>query len=148
MWAVPDAVAFLAGTWRITRRIRDRRLGMHGSLTGLACFAPVADGLRYEERGVLRLGDWQGEVSRELRYVMDGGGRLSVRFADGRPFHDLDLSAGEARVAHDCAPDRYRGGYRVFGPDAWSLAWCIQGPRKHVAIGTRYTRTISSVKAS
>jgi len=63
-----------------------------------------------------------------------------VRFDDGRPFHTLDLSTGRAEVEHDCAPDRYRGRYRINGEDRWTLAWQVRGPRKQMIIATRYVR--------
>lgn len=141
---VSDAAAFLEGSWRIARRVRDRRLGESGSLVGKACFTPIQDGLSYDEQGVLRFGAYIGEVTARYRFMEAEPGAMSVHFADGRPFHLLDLSSGLAEVAHDCAPDRYLGRYRALGPDSWTLAWRIRGPRKDMLIGTRYDRMIEA----
>jgi hypothetical protein len=142
---VPDAAAFLAGQWRIARRVRDRRLGESGGLVGKACFTPIPGGLSYEEQGVLRFGTYLGEVTARYRFMESELGAMSVHFADGRLFHRLDFSSGVADVAHDCAPDQYLGRYRALGPDSWTLAWRVRGPRKDMLIGTRYARMIEAV---
>jgi Family of unknown function (DUF6314) len=142
---VPDAAAFLAGQWRIARRVRDRRLGESGGLVGKACFTPIPGGLSYEEQGVLRFGTYLGEVTARYRFMESELGAMSVHFADGRLFHRLDFSSGVADVAHDCAPDQYLGRYRALGPDSWTLAWRVSGPRKDMLIGTRYARMIEAV---
>jgi Family of unknown function (DUF6314) len=141
---VPDAAAFLAGTWRIARRVRDRRLTESGSLAGTACFTPIPGGLRYDEQGLLRFGAYLGEVTGHYRFMTCGPGAMSVHFADGRLFHRLDLSSGLAEVAHDCAPDQYLGRYRALGPHSWTLAWRVHGPRKDMLISTRYARMIDA----
>lgn len=139
---VPDLAGFLAGRWRIERRIADRRSSTTGRLMGEALFAPAPYGLRYEEWGTLVFGVHRGEAGRGHRFVLDPAGAAEVRFDDGRPFHRLDLSRGRADVVHDCPPDRYRGRYRVIGRDRWALAWLVHGPRKRLLIGTRYLRLV------
>jgi hypothetical protein len=141
---VPDAAAFLAGKWRIARRVRDLRLGESGSVVGKVCFHPMPGGLSYDEQGVLRFGAYLGEVTARYRFMQTEYGAMSVHFADGRLFHKFDLSSGVAEVAHDCAPDQYLGRYRALGPDSWTLAWRIRGPRKDMLIGTRYARMIDA----
>jgi hypothetical protein len=69
------------------------------------------------------------------------GGAWAVRFADGRPFHRLDLSGGRCAVAHPCGPDVYEGEYALLGPDAFDVAWTIRGPGKRQRIASRYRRT-------
>ena len=54
---VADTLACLRGTWYLDRRLTDHRLGVTGSFTGQAEFAPAGDPrlLRYREHGELRL---------------------------------------------------------------------------------------------
>jgi len=63
-----------------------------------------------------------------------------VRFADGRPFHRLDLSSGEADIAHHCADDRYLGRYRVADVDCFTVRWQVTGPRKRYSLATLHSR--------
>ena len=148
---VPDLARFLAGRWRIERRIFDLRSGTAGRLGGEALFAPAPDGLRCDERGILTFGAHRGEAGQTYRFAFDpaGGTRKAaeVRFGDGRFFHRLDLSSGRSDVAHDCAPDRYQGRYRVADRDHWTLIWAVRGPRKHALIGTRYARLAAPTTA-
>ncbi len=137
---VSDLALFLAGSWRIARRIADQRSGTSGRLTGTAIFTPAPGGLRYNEWGLPTCGAFRGEASQIYWFAVNGPRAAEVRFEDGRFFHCLDLSSGLADVVHECAPDRYRGRYRVSGRNGWTLAWQVQGPRKRMFIGTRYAR--------
>jgi hypothetical protein len=139
---VPDLALFLPGRWRIARRIADQRLGITGRLTGVARFTPEAGGLGYVESGFLVFGGFSGPASRTLWFAFEHNGVADVRFADGRPFHRVDLSSGVAHVAHDCVPDRYRGRYKVRDRDRWQLTWFVEGPRKQIRMGTRYIRSV------
>lgn len=144
---VPNLALFLAGPWRIARRVHDQRLGATGRLTGVATFTPASGGLRYEEQGTLILGTYRGETSRSYGFTITGPASAEVRFDDGRPFHHLDLSCGLADVAHDCAPDHYRGRYRTNGQDGWRLTWRIHRPRKRMSIATCYSRRAADTGA-
>lgn len=111
-----------------------------GRLAGEARFARVAPGvLFYEERGTLTLGAMRTEAQRAYRYEMTESG-FRVCFPDGRFFHEARLAGGRAEVAHDCAPDLYRGRYRVETPDRWCLSWRITGPRKNLIISSLFLR--------
>ena len=98
-----------------------------------------ADGLLYDERSRLRLGAFEGESFRALRYGVDGG-RLSASFPDGRAFFAADLSSGRACLTHSCPPDDYAGELRIAGPDRWRQVWRVTGPRKRMLIATLYRR--------
>jgi Family of unknown function (DUF6314) len=132
--------ALFSGTWRLDRHIRDRRAGGFGTLRGVARFTPDDTMLRYEENGVLALGEFRSEARRDYRFRIEGPAAFSVFFADGGFFHRADLEDGRAVVRHDCAPDDYRGRYRIFGPDSWLLTWQVRGPRKDMLISTRFSR--------
>jgi hypothetical protein len=129
-----------SGSWRLDRHIRDLRTGRHGHMRGEARFTPDGDFRRYEETGVLVFGDFRSEARRDYRFRIEDDAVFSVFFADGVFFHRASVTDGLACVAHDCAPDDYRGRYRITGADGWMLSWRIQGPRKNVVIGTRFSR--------
>lgn len=68
-----------------------------------------------------------------------------VRFEDGRPFHRLDLLAGECEIDHPCHDDRYDGRYAVTeggdGRPEFTTEWRVSGPAKNQSINTRYRRS-------
>ena len=133
--------AFLAGTWKIDRVIVDRALAMTGRLQGRATFTPSDRGLMYQERGVVTFGEHRGSAHQTFWYDFpESDGRASVRFSDGRAFHDLDLSLGQARVGHACDPDLYEGLFVALSSTAWRSAWTVTGPRKDYDLVTTYTR--------
>jgi hypothetical protein len=89
---------------------------------------------------MLDFGGQQVEATQSSWFVLTGLAQAAVAFADGRPFHTLDLASGCAAVVHDCPPDDYQGRYCVADPNRWTLTWRIQGPRKNLRITTRYSR--------
>ncbi|HYB09733.1 MAG TPA: DUF6314 family protein [Alphaproteobacteria bacterium] len=144
-YPIRDLRAFLAGAWRIVRRIGDRRLGIVGRLEGCATFAPTARGFCYDESGTLQFGAYRGSVTQRYLFdIEDSAPAAKICLADGRPFYVLDLRSGVANVAHDCGADRYRGRYRTFCADDWTLTWRVDGPRKRYSIATRYSRDAPS----
>jgi Family of unknown function (DUF6314) len=132
----PDA--FLPGTWSVERDVRDAALGA-GRFTGTAAFTACDGGLAWEERGRLRLGAYDGPARRELAVRAEDGGWM-VRFADGRPFHPLELRPAGWPVIHPCGADAYAGEYTVLGPDAFDVRWRVSGPAKDQRIESRYRR--------
>jgi Family of unknown function (DUF6314) len=114
-------------------------------VSGAAVLRPVPGGLLYEETGVLRLGTHRGPTTQRYHFFFRDEQAVEVCFADGRRFHDIVFSDGVAAVTHDCPPDRYRGRYRLRDRDQWTLAWCVEGPRKRMLIGTRFTRLTREV---
>ena len=137
---VTDLRAYLIGRWRIERRIRDRRLRCDGLFQGDAEFNNDGAGLRYEETGVLRFGDYQGQARRAAHYQFSAPDRAIVTFEDGGLFHDLDLTTGLWRVLHPCGFDLYRGRIAARAPDCWATAWRVSGPRKDQVMLATYTR--------
>jgi hypothetical protein len=80
-------------------------------------------------------------AERTLRFLPGAApGTVDVRFADGRPFHDLDLASGRHIAHHPCAADRYRGEFTVRDADHWRTVWRVGGPAKDLVIVTDYTR--------
>jgi hypothetical protein len=142
-WPVPDVLAFLAGNWRVERSVRDLSGGEEGRFTGATGFGPLdGGGLLHEEAGTFV---WQGvarPATRTLRYLpgSGGAGTADVRFADGRPFHALDLSTGRYVADHPCAADFYRGEFTVRDRDHWRTVWRVGGPAKDLVLTTDYVR--------
>lgn len=152
MLAVTDLLSFLSGSWVIERRIDDARSGLTGCFTGEGLFVPAqaADGLggrglSYTETGELIFGTHRGQASRRLRYLGLSGGMASVHFADGRPFFELDLSAGRCRAEHGCGADRYEMTTLVVSEDLLEEEWVVEGPAKsYTARATLWRESPSS----
>ena len=140
--ATADLRAFLTGTWRIARTVKDARSGQDGGFDGTAVFAPLPDsGLLLTESGTMRLGGYSGPAEQTYRYAFpDGPGRAEVFRHDGTPFHGLDLTDGSAEAVHQCGADLYRGAFRVLGHDEWVVEWAVSGPRKDYHMVTRHYR--------
>ncbi|MFD0440030.1 DUF6314 family protein [Streptomyces chartreusis] len=149
-WPVPDALAYLAGGWRAERSVRDLASGDEGEFSGTTVFEPLEDGepslgpprgLLHRESGTFV---WRGvprPAERTLRFLPGSSpGTVDVRFADGRPFHDLDLSSGRHVADHPCSADLYRGEFTVRDADHWRSVWRVRGPAKDLALTTDYAR--------
>ncbi|MGW5373684.1 DUF6314 family protein [Streptomyces sp. NPDC004009] len=139
---VPDVLAHLAGRWRVERRVRDLAGGDEGRFTGVTVFSPLdGGGLLHEESGEFT---WRGvarPATRTLRFLPGREpGTADVRFADGRPFHELDLTSGRYVAVHPCAADFYRGEFTVTGADRWRTVWRVGGPAKDLVLTTDYVR--------
>ncbi|MER5296301.1 DUF6314 family protein [Streptomyces pharetrae] len=142
-WPVPEVLAFLAGSWRVDRSVRDLASGDEGRFDGTTVFGPLEGGaLLHRESGVFV---WRGvarPAERTLRFLPGpaGAGTAEVRFADGRPFHDLDLTTGHWVADHPCAADLYRGEFTVRDADHWRTVWRVRGPAKELVLATDYAR--------
>lgn len=139
-YPVGDLCSFLAGKWDLDRQIVDRPTRLEGRFLGVGWFHPAAGDLRYEERGWLRMGVHQGRARHRLRLRPGEDGQADMTFADGSPFHHLDLRSGSWHVAHDCGEDRYLGSYLVHSCSAWEVTWTITGPHKEASLSTVYRR--------
>ncbi|GAB2826068.1 DUF6314 family protein [Streptomyces daliensis] len=138
---VPDALAYLAGRWRVERELREETSGHSGRFTGTADFRATESGeWLHVEEGVLV---WEGaarEAGRTLRVRPLADGTAEVAFGDGRPFHTLDLREGRWTAVHPCAADRYEGTFTVISPDEWRLRWRVRGPAKDQVLDSVYRR--------
>lgn len=129
-----------AGTWRLTRVIRDARAGAEARFEGDALFAPAAEGLAYSETGLLHLPGHE-PLAAGRRYVWrEAAGRIFVDHADFRPFHDFDAAEPRPAATHFCAPDHYAVTYDFSGWPDWRAEWVVTGPRKDYVAESRYTR--------
>ncbi|MER5430466.1 DUF6314 family protein [Streptomyces sp. NPDC002588] len=141
-WPVSDVLLYLAGSWRVERSVRDLTSGDAGAFTGATDFRPLAEGgLLHLESGTFT---WQGvarPAERTLRFLPGPvPGTADVRFADGRPFHDLDLTTGRHTADHPCSADLYRGEFAVRDADHWRTVWRVGGPAKDLLLTTDYAR--------
>lgn len=141
-WPVADVPAYLAGRWQVGRSVRDLASGEEGHFDGTTTFGPLeGGGLLHLESGTFV---WRGvprPAERTLRYLPGPGpGTADVRFADGRPFHDLDLTTGRHVADHPCSADLYRGEFTVHDEDRWRSVWRVRGPAKDLVLTTDYTR--------
>ncbi|MET9155065.1 DUF6314 family protein [Streptomyces griseoflavus] len=140
-WPVPEVLPYLSGRWRVRRTVRDLASGDRGHFAGTVVFGPLeGGGLLHEESGDFT---WRGvtrPAARTLRFLPGPGGTADVRFADGRPFHDLDLVTGRYVADHPCAADLYRGEFTVRDAGHWRTLWRVRGPAKDLELGTDYAR--------
>lgn len=139
---VPDVLAYLAGAWQVERTARDLAGAAEGHFSGTTVFAPSDDGgLLHHESGTFT---WRGTprpAERTLRFLPgDDPATAHVLFADGRPFHDLDLRTGRYTADHPCALDLYRGEFEVYDERRWRTRWRVAGPAKDLILTTAYTR--------
>lgn len=141
-WPVADVRAYLAGRWQVGRSVRDLASGEAGRFDGTTTFGPLeGGGLLHLESGTFV---WRGvarPAERTLRYLPGPGpSTADVRFADGRPFHHLDLTTGRHVADHPCSADLYRGEFTVHDEDRWRSVWRVRGPAKDLVLTTDYTR--------
>ncbi|WP_052269726.1 MULTISPECIES: DUF6314 family protein [Streptomyces] len=145
-WPVADALAYLVGRWRVERSIRDLAGGEEGRFEGVTAFSALEDGgLLHTESGTFT---WRGTArpaTRTLRFLPGPmPGSADVRFADGRPFHPLDLASGRCTADHLCSADLYRGEFTVRDTDHWRTVWRVGGPAKNLLLSTDYERDTGS----
>lgn len=136
-----DTLAYLLGGWSVDRVLVEPVSGHRGTFTGEAEFSPEQGGAAaaYHEHGRLRWPTYGGPASRRLRYELTGDGVLAVCFADGRPFHTVELSGGEAAYEHPCGDDLYVGTLAVVDKDEWRQVWRVAGEQP-LEIRTRFRR--------
>lgn len=136
-----DTLAYLLGGWSVDRVLVAPGSGYRGTFTGEAefCPEPGGTGAAYHEQGRLRWPTYDGPASRRLRYALTGDGALTVRFADGRPFHILELRGGRASYVHPCGDDVYIGILTVVDEDEWRQVWRVAAEQE-LEIRTRFRR--------
>jgi hypothetical protein len=141
-WPVPDVLAYLAGSWRAERSVRDLAGGEEGRFSGTTAFGPLeGGGLLHHESGTFTWRKVPRPAERTLCFLPGSTpGTADVRFTDGRPFHHLDLTSGRHVAAHPCAADLYRGQFTVLGKDHWRTVWRVGGPAKDLLLITDYAR--------
>lgn len=131
------------GRWTIIREIRDQKNGTRGRLDGQAVFRAQVDDpeiLTYEERGQLQM-DGGTPIAAERRYQwrqIPESRSIDIQFADGRPFHKLDLNCTMPFDTHFCEPDVYNVSYDFRSWPVWRCEWRVQGPRKDYRMWSRY----------
>ena len=129
--------AWFRGRWQMVRIIENVTEGVIGEFWGECAFAQDGEGLTCRESGVLRFRGQDYRAGRVSLWRFPGGGRVEVRYEDGRPFHDF---AEEHPVAtHLCGEDHYSVAYE-FGADGWLSRWDVKGPAKDYTMSTRYRR--------
>ncbi|MGJ3559111.1 DUF6314 family protein [Streptomyces sp. INA 01156] len=139
-WPVPDALTYLDGHWQVTRTVRDLAGGDLGRFEGTTLSARSRAAACCTRSPAPSPGG--ASPARRTHPALPPGpdGTVDVRFADGRPFHDLDLSTGRYVAEHPCAADLYRGEFTVHDEDRWRTLWRVRGPAKDLELDTNYIR--------
>lgn len=139
---VPDLARWLPGRWQLRRRLTAADGAPLGAFVGELIVTCDDTGTATSvERGVFTHDGRHLDASRTLRYDLHDDGTATVRFADGRHFHHLDLRTGRCDATHPCAADTYRGRTEVTGVDTWTQTWHVAGPTKSYTSVTHATRT-------
>ena len=136
---ISDTLAFLLGTWDISRTILDHRSGKRGLFSGRGVLAG-AGRARYDEEGELSFGAHRGPASRHLEYARLDSAAAFLYFSNGRPFVDLDLRTGAWRSIHDCVDDRYEIQTVVRSDRTMQEYWRVTGPDTSYDAVTTLTR--------
>ena len=151
-YPVADVTGYLIGRWSVERTVHDLRAGAEGGFRGTAEFRPdteprASGGAQASRAAVLHVEEgqltWDGRAyvaSRTLRLRACADGTAEVEFADGRPFHDLDLRTGSWTAVHPCAADRYEGTFLARSAEEWHLEWRVSGPAKDQLLRSVYRR--------
>jgi Family of unknown function (DUF6314) len=137
---VADTLAYLTGAWGLERTLADHRTGATGSFAGDGELRTIGRRGRYEERGRLRFGGYDGTAHRALDLIGADDGAVAVRFVDGRPFFQLSLGCGTCRAVHRCGEDRYELQFEARTPDLLLERWRVTGPAKDYAAQTTWRR--------
>lgn len=118
------------GAWLFRRRITDPAGAETARAEGTLTFAPGEGGLVAEERGTLSL-PGAAPMQAERRTIWRAGDDvIETFFADGRPFHRIDLGADVSTDRHLCSPDLYDVAYDFRAFPFWTALWRVTGPRK------------------
>ncbi len=142
----PMCCCIWRASWRLERSVRDLASTDEGTFTGTTTFSPLHGttdplGLLHHESGTFV---WQGvarPAERTLHFLIGTApGTADVRFTDGRPFHDLDLTSGRWTTDHPCSADLYRGEFTVLDADHRRTVWRVAGPAKDLVLTTDYAR--------
>ncbi len=138
--AIANTLQFLLGSWSIERVITDHREAGTVRFSGVAVVQPAVTGASYLEQGQVSTVAHTRPARRGLRLRERSDGTVRVDFPDGRPFVDLDLSAGRAEATHPCRADTYEMAFEVLGPDQLLERWRVTGPTKDYEAETLWRR--------
>jgi hypothetical protein len=109
-------------------------------MAGMATCSGNGAGLLYHETGTLTL-DAGAKFQAERSYLWDAdGSTITVRFADGKPFHAFTPDGSAQGTSHLCGADWYNVTYDFTAWPAWSATWIVTGPRKDYTSVTHYNR--------
>ena len=136
-----DALTFLNGEWNVSRHINDFRANIIGQFIGSATFTPVMPTtLSFHETGEMTYGSLRGTCERTLKFHQLNSTSVQVRFADDRPFVEIDVSDTATPSTHLCGQDRYDITLRVVSDDVIEETWRVHGPTKDYEAIARWTR--------
>ena len=136
----PKTAAGFVGRWAVSRDIRHAD-GLTGTFAGTATIVAAGPGrFTYDEDGTLTLGASE-PLRATRRYLWRAAGQgINISFADGAPFHRVDLSGPRTATVHLCDPDRYAVAYDFTGWPVWTARWDVTGPRKAYEMTSTYTK--------
>lgn len=136
-----DVLTFLNGEWNVSRHIKDFQANIIGQFIGNAIFTPVMPTtLSFHEAGEMTYGSFLGPCERTLKFHQLNSTSVQVRFADDRPFVEVDFSDTATPSTHLCGQDRYDITLRALSGDVIEETWRVHGPTKDYEAIARWTR--------
>ncbi len=85
----------------------------------------------YREVGELCYGDYTGPANRTLQILRRADGGAVLRFSDGRPYVEVDLSSASWSGQHFCGRDTYEIEMQAQSQEIILEKWRVLGPSKH-----------------
>lgn len=144
---------YFLGSWRVSKRVLDERLGRTAEMAGHCVFEPAqAVELRQCETVQTMLDGQSYPAVQTYFWRFDSKSSVVLWFSDRRFFCAADLGAppsdapirpAQAALRHDCPPDSYKGVLAVDGDDRWRLQWRVTGPRKNYHLDAVYQRALA-----
>lgn len=130
----PRLLSDFEGLWTFRREIVESQ-GAPTLVLGQARWSPDDGGLVCAETGVMQK---PGHAPMQVERRTFWGLNLTVRFIDGRVFHQVPELGGA--VSHWCDPDQYDGLYDFSTWPVFTVTWAVRGPRKAYRMVTEYRR--------
>ena len=124
---------YLFGRWLLVRIIENVPEGIVGEVWGQAQVVEDGEGLTCREEGVLRFGGADYHTDRTSLWRFPQPGRVEVRYADDRPFHDFLTRDPIALLIDDEV-------VYDFEPGTWISRWQMLGPARNYMMTSRHRR--------
>jgi hypothetical protein len=138
--------ASFVSSWRLERRIEDRRGNRVGAAFGEATIAAGVGKATAICREALTI-DYAGRRfagEQTMLWRFDRADGATLLFKDGRFFIAMrfggDGGLWRSAFSHGCGEDLYEGAAEIADEDTWRLVWNVPGPRKDYTLDALYSR--------
>ncbi|MFN3959127.1 MAG: DUF6314 family protein [Parvularculaceae bacterium] len=137
---------YFISSWRLERRIEDRRGNRVGAAFGEATIAAGVEKATAICREALTI-DYGGRRfagEQTILWRFDHADGPTLHFKNGRFFIAMRFGGDggllRSAFSHGCGEDLYEGVAEIAHGNAWRLVWNVRGPRKDYTLDTLYSR--------